>query len=149
MLPKKNRADKKAIESIFKDGRFVSSPNLTLKFIHTKESGKRISFVVPKTVSKSAVVRNLLRRRGYALDQKYFDLFPTSFTGAFIFGKKSKAVFGGAQNKKNKVYQPKENLEAEIKIILNKLHFNLHEIESCYFKNSYCFFYVAAVCSKT
>ena len=120
MLPKTNRADKKAIERIFKEGRFISSPNLTLKFINSKSpETSKISFISPKTTSKKAVVRNLLRRRGYAVLEKHFDSFPSGLLSAFIFGKKGEKVFGG---RKNKDYNPIQNLENEIKIILNKLH---------------------------
>ncbi len=132
MLPKKNRADKKAIETIFKIGRFISSPNLTLKYLTLtplliKEMGEivRISFIAPKTASKKAVVRNLLRRRGYSVLEKYLDQFPTGFVGAFILGKKSVEIFGGrrlARYSGNKTYNPILNLENEIKILLNKLN---------------------------
>ena len=120
MLPKKNRANKKSIEKIFKEGRFVSSPNLTFKFINnTIPSTPQISFIVPKTTSKKAVVRNLLRRRGYAVLQKYFKTIPPSTLGAFVFGKKGEKIFGVRKNKEN---NPIQNLENEIKTILNKLH---------------------------
>ncbi|MFA6586134.1 MAG: ribonuclease P protein component [Candidatus Paceibacterota bacterium] len=119
MFPKKNRNDRKTIEQIFKSGRFVNSSNLTFKFVKTNDNQRKISFITPKTVSKSAVVRNLLRRRGYAVLKKYFETFPIGFIGVFVFGKKSKEIFGG---KKNKTYNPILNLENEIKIILNKIN---------------------------
>ena len=82
MLPKKNRADKKAIDVIFKKGRFINSPNLTLKFlnsVHVRHGYARVSFVVPKNVSQKAVIRNLLRRRGYFILKKYFNQFRKAF----------------------------------------------------------------------
>jgi len=87
MLPKKNRVDKKTIEKIFKEGKFVGSPNLTLKFLITNRDKNQISFITPKIVSKKAVKRNLLRRRGYAVLEKYFNKFPAGFLGVFIFKK--------------------------------------------------------------
>ncbi|MEI7765141.1 MAG: ribonuclease P protein component [bacterium] len=120
MLSKKNRADKRLIDKIFKEGKFVNSPNLTLKFINTKEGNVKISFITPKTVSKRAVDRNLLRRRGYVILKKHLSLFPIGFIGAVIFGKKSMVFFGG---RKNKTKNPNQNLEKEINIILNKLKF--------------------------
>jgi len=119
MLPKKNRADKKTIEKIFKEGRFVSSSNLTLKFIKGNKDIKQISFITPKTASKKAVVRNLLRRRGYSVLKRYFKDIPSGFVGAIVFGKKSTSVFAGI---KNKNYNPISNLENEIKNILNKIN---------------------------
>jgi ribonuclease P protein component len=119
MLPKKNRADKKTIEEIFKKGRFVASSNLTLKYIKTDPLLPfNISFVVPKTVSKSAVIRNLLRRRGYNVIKKYLKHFSPGFKGVFVFGKKSNEFFGGT---KTNMYNPMLNLENELRFILNKL----------------------------
>ena len=120
MLPKKNRLDKKIVENIFKNGSFVNSSNLTLKFISNKNTTPpRFSFITPKTASKKAVVRNLLRRRGYTVLKKYFKNFHNGFVGAFVFGKESVEVFGG---RKNKTYNPILNLENEIKNILSKIH---------------------------
>jgi ribonuclease P protein component len=88
MLPKKNRADRKAVEKIFKEGRFFNSPNLTFKFILKPNSSKtQISFVAPKTVSKLAVKRNFLRRLGYNVLGKYFNQFPSGTSGVFVFKK--------------------------------------------------------------
>ena len=106
MLPKKNRADKKAVEKIFKQGKFINSPSLTFKFILTQHSAPRISFVVPKKVAKKAVERNLLRRRGYSALEKFFNKLPAGLLGVFIFSK-------------NKVST--QILEEEIKSILNKI----------------------------
>lgn len=119
MLPKKNRADKKLIKDIFKDGKFINSPNISLKFVKKKDISLRISFITPKTVSKRAVDRNLLRRRGYDILGKNLYLFPKNFAGAFIFGKESMKFFGGRKNKKRNPFQ---NLENEIKKILNKIN---------------------------
>jgi len=107
MLPKKNRADKKVLEMVFRDGRFVSSPNLTLKYFLIKESfPSRISFIVPKTVAKKATARNSLRRLGYHALEKYLPRFPVGIAGAFVF---KKAIDSVAE------------VEKEIKTILNKL----------------------------
>lgn len=118
MLPKVNRNNRKDIEQIFKSGRFVNSLNLTLKFKKISNNKKAISFITPKTVSKKAVVRNLLRRRGYAVLKKYFDEFPVGFMGVIIFNKKSAEIFGG---RKNKTFNPINNLDNEIKILISKI----------------------------
>jgi len=120
MFPKKNRADKKAITEIFKAGKFVSSGNLSLKYL--KKDGSSpilVGFVAPKTVSRLAVDRNLLRRRGYAALRKHINEIPQGFLGAFIFGPKGKKVFGG---KRGANYFPIKNLENEIETILHKIH---------------------------
>lgn len=88
MLPKKNRADKKAVEKIFREGRYLISPNLTFKYLRNDNSAApRISFIAPKSAAKLAVKRNLLRRRGYTVLGKYISHFPAGLSGVFIFKK--------------------------------------------------------------
>ena len=87
MLPKKNRADKKLVEKIFKEGKFVDSPSLVLKFIKENENLSKVSFVVPKKVEKKAVKRNFLRRQGYLILEKYFKKLPKGISGVFVFKK--------------------------------------------------------------
>jgi ribonuclease P protein component len=106
MLPKKNRADKKSIEKIFKEGLFLRSSDLTFKYLKDKSNNQpKISIIVPKALFKSAVKRNSLRRAGYAILKKYTSLISPQIVGAFVLGKKSL-----------------DNLESEIKNILNKIH---------------------------
>jgi len=115
MLPKKNRADTKTVERIFKacpptgrDGSFFNSANLTFKFIMTRDSAPpRISIITPKSIAKIAVKRNLLKRRGYTALQKHIDKFPAGLLGVFIFKK----------------YQDDISIiENEIKNVLNKIN---------------------------
>src|SRR6185369_3799236 len=108
MLAKKSRADKKAVEKVFKEGRFLNSEHLTFKFVLNKEfTTPQISFVAPKTVAKLAVKRNLLRRKGYSALSEYIAKIPANLTGVFIFKK----------------YQDDISiLENEIKNILSKVH---------------------------
>jgi ribonuclease P protein component len=108
MLPKKNRADTKAVEKIFKEGKFLNSSNLTFKYLkNQKFSPSRISFIAPKSVARFAVKRNLLRRRGYDVLRKHFDQFPTGILGVFVFKK----------------YQDDVSIiENEIKEILSKIN---------------------------
>ena len=86
MLKKENRVDKSSIDRIFKEGRFVGSPNLTFKYILSPNlKSSRISFIAPKSVAKLAVKRNYLRRRGYDVLKKVS--IPPSLIGVFIFKK--------------------------------------------------------------
>lgn len=108
MLPKKNRADKKTVEKVFKKGHFVNSPNLNFKFIlYNNSNTSRISFVVPKSVSKKAVGRNRLRRRGYNALEKYIKQFPLGLVGVFVF---------------KKLQEDTPILEDEIKNILDQIN---------------------------
>ena len=108
MLSKKNRTNKKTVEQIFKEGRFLNSPTLTFKFILTnKITLPRISFIAPKNIAKLAVKRNLLRRHGYGVLKKYIHNFPAGLIGVFVFKKFEDNV---------------SILENEIKTTLNKIN---------------------------
>ena len=106
MLPKKNRVNKKEVDLLFKEGKFVSSPNFTFKFKITKLPVPQISVIVPKAVAKLAVKRNLLRRRGYSVLEKHLKQFPAGLLGVFVFKKYQEDVV---------------IIENEIKNILNKV----------------------------
>lgn len=109
MLPKKNRVDTKTVEKIFQIGRSYHSPTLHFRFIKEQgdSNGVRISFIAPKSVSKLAVKRNLLRRLGYSVIKKYLKDFPPSTAGVFVFKKYEKDV---------------SILESEVKNIIDKLN---------------------------
>jgi len=116
MLPKKNRVSTKEVDLIFKQGKFINSPNLTFKFVKTLNLGVKISFLAPKNVAKLAVKRNLLRRRGYAALEKYLDQFPAGIIGVFIFKKYQASPVR---------LQPRDDIliiENEIKNILAKIN---------------------------
>ena len=87
MLKKINRADTKTVEKIFKEGRFLNFPNLTFRFFKSGGNIRKISVIVPKSVAKLAVKRNLLRRLGYKALEKHVAGFPTGLQGVFIFKK--------------------------------------------------------------
>lgn len=108
MLSKKNRVDKKNIDLIFKEGKYLASPNLNFKFLVTESpKNARISFISPKNIVRLAIDRNRIRRRGYTALAKYIDQFPAGLLGAFIF----------------KNYQDDVKiLESEIKNILDKIN---------------------------
>lgn len=107
MLKKANRADKKTIERIFKEGRFINSTILTFKFLKNSNRKRRISIVVPKSVAKLAVKRNLLRRLGYKSLEKQIKEPPLGVVGALIFKKYEENI---------------AKIEDEIKNIFNKLN---------------------------
>lgn len=87
MLPKKNRTDKKTVESIFKQGKFLNSPYFTFKFVISPGKQRKISFIVPKGVSKLATKRNLLRRKGYIALQGSLGSLPEGIAGVLVFKK--------------------------------------------------------------
>jgi ribonuclease P protein component len=119
MIPKKNRTSQKIVDLIFKQGKFVNSNNISLKFyINKGNPSPRVSFIVPKGVAKSAVLRNMLRRRGYIVLSKYLNSLPQGLHGSFVFGKNSKEIFGLRGNHKNDSFT---NLDNEIKTIITNL----------------------------
>ncbi len=119
MIPKKNRTSQKIIDLVFKKGSFINSNNISLKFyIDKRNPNIRVSFIVPKGVAKSAVLRNMLRRRGYLVFSKYLNTLPKGLNGAFVFGKNSKELFATRGLDKNKAFIA---LDDEIKIIIEKL----------------------------
>lgn len=107
MLPKKNRADKKAIDKIFEKGKFLNSTHLTFKFLILPGDKKQISFIVPKNIAKKAVERNKLRRIGYLVLEKNLKYFPAGISGTFVFKKRQADIL---------------ILENEIKNILGKIN---------------------------
>ncbi|MEX2052284.1 MAG: ribonuclease P protein component [Candidatus Paceibacterota bacterium] len=119
MLLKINRLDKKTIEKIFKYGKFIGFGSISFKYILEKGLPSRVSFITPKTISKKATTRNLLRRRGYGILKDKFGQIPLGTAGAFIFSKDSLAKFGG---RKSKQHNPAQNLDYEITKILNKIN---------------------------
>src|SRR3989344_8774988 len=94
MIPKKNRVNRKEIDEIFRRGRSLYSPSLTLRFVWNKEKlPPKISFITPKTLFPKAVKRNLLRRRGYAALPPHLSRFPVGISGGFFFQRQPKTRF--------------------------------------------------------
>ncbi len=93
MLPKANRVDKKAVEDVFRGGKFINSTLLTFKFFRQQTpTPPRVSFVAPKSVAKKAVDRNKLRRLGYRALEKSFSRIPAGVVGVFLFKKLSNTL---------------------------------------------------------
>lgn len=107
MLPKKNRTDKKTVNNIFKQGKFLNSPYFTFKFIKSPDVHRKISFIVPKSLSKLATRRNALRRKGYEAVKSHLPSLPRGIAGVFIFKKQEDDI---------------SKIENEIKEIFSKLH---------------------------
>jgi len=101
MLSKQNRLPRKLFTKAFKKSRSFFTQNLTLRVNNdTWVSGSqvlgnrtpkyvisRFSVVTPSSVSKKAVVRNLLKRRCYSIIKKHLNNIKISFN-IMIFLKK-------------------------------------------------------------
>lgn len=73
MLPKQHRFHgNKSLRFVMSRGRSVRTADMSLKSVHNKRAEQfRVAVVVSKKVSKSAVVRNRIRRRIYAAVADY------------------------------------------------------------------------------
>lgn len=64
MLPIENRLkDRRDFAQVYEKGNFVSAAGLTIRFVPNALPVSRLGFPVGKNFSKSAVVRNRIRRR--------------------------------------------------------------------------------------
>lgn len=111
MFSQKERVNKDIFPAILKIGRTINSDNLSLRYIENKDVSaglkNRYTFVVSAKVSKLAVVRNLLKRRGRYIIRKNKDKIKTSFNCVFFF-------------KPGSVKLNFEELEKEFLILLSK-----------------------------
>ncbi len=66
MIARKNRFHGRgSLNYTYSKGKVVRSGSLALKFVRARQEDYRLAVVVSKKVSKSAVVRNRIRRRVY------------------------------------------------------------------------------------
>lgn len=65
MLAKEHRINKGVFEAIMKEGKMVSSPLFTLRYMPSVDNTVHFAVVAPKSIAKTAVLRNSLRRKGY------------------------------------------------------------------------------------
>jgi ribonuclease P protein component len=89
MFSQKERVNKTAFPIVLREGRTANSDHLSLKYIEEKEAKKgeknRYSFVVSAKVSRLAVDRNLLKRRGRYIIRKHSNKIKTPISCVFFF----------------------------------------------------------------
>ena len=92
MLPQKQRVPRKMFPLLSSKGVKIFSNNLLILRFISKEDGlnSRFCFSVSKKVSKSAVVRNRLRRAGYRFLKEYIPKIDSKIVAVFSFKKVSK-----------------------------------------------------------
>ncbi len=86
MLSSQNRIPRKDFGDILSSRQTSSTKNFLLRFAQNKD--KRFAVSVSKKVSKSAVARNTLRRRTYAVLR---DLLPKLGNGLYLISAKPSA----------------------------------------------------------
>lgn len=89
MLPKKNKVlSRSEISSIFKIGKFLSTPLFTIRWQNTEQShlqlNPQIIIVVSKKISKSAVTRNHLKRQIKSIISHYLHYLPNNMNMILI-----------------------------------------------------------------
>jgi ribonuclease P protein component len=68
MISKANRFHgRNSLNTVYRKGRAVRGEYISLRYIPTRRDDYRLAVVVSKKVSKSAVVRNRIRRRIYEI----------------------------------------------------------------------------------
>ena len=106
MIPKKSRIPRELFTELLSGARFVHSEHFTMRFRIVQNGPSRVGVSVSKKISKSAVVRNSVRRRVY---DSVYPLLVTLSGCLFLFVAKS-----GAQNLKG------EKLKSEMQALLSE-----------------------------
>jgi ribonuclease P protein component len=106
MLPKKERLSREEFNRFFSLGKRVHSP--AFQVVYVSHEKLHASVVVPKKVAKSAVKRNVIRRRIYDIVRRYRD--EAGIRGVYIFLVKPPAVG-----------MPYETLKQEVHSIIKKI----------------------------
>lgn len=63
MLPRKQRLTAKILQKIFTFGKKKTFPEFTIYYLDNVYSYPRVNVIVPKSLTKKAVIRNRLKRR--------------------------------------------------------------------------------------
>ena len=111
MLPKQKRIKKSLFPNVLKGGRSFVSGFITLKISPSDGNSSKFSFVAPKAVSKKAVNRNLLRRRGYSALKKMEKSIKPGFSCVFFFKK------GAEKASFNDIYSEVKNLLEKARVL--------------------------------
>lgn len=110
MLSKKYKIKKTAFFEIISKGKLFHSPHFTLRVLRAKKEehdNPLFSFIVSSKVARSAVDRNKLKRRGYAIVRKNLKKIQPQQLYAFFL-------------KKGAVQLSFNNMEKEIIFLLKK-----------------------------
>lgn len=85
MLNKKYRFHSRGgVRYVYKNGRTIRSPKMSLVFVENTRGFTRFAVVVSKKVMKTAVGRNRIRRRVYEVLRKNMDLIPKNRDYIFV-----------------------------------------------------------------
>ncbi len=112
MLPKRRRVTKRLFDRVMKEGSVLHSPLFTLRFVkESPDMYSHFAVVAPKSVAKSAHIRNSLRRKGYNACREI--PIPLPCVGLLFF-------------KKGSINAPQLQIVTELKLLFKKAQL-LHE----------------------
>lgn len=103
MLSKKKRTTKENFQEVIDKGKILHGSFFYFKYIKNKKP--KFSFVLPKSISKKAILRNKYRRLGYNI----------------LLKTKLKPVWGIFFYKKDSLKVKKEEIEKDLLNILNNI----------------------------
>jgi len=92
MLPKENRISKILFRLIYPRTKKINKSAFILAFSLSGEGRNRISFVVPKSVSKKSTIRNKLKRWGKSIFLNHQPGFKCCYVIIVIFKKEALAL---------------------------------------------------------
>ncbi|MBQ3474288.1 ribonuclease P protein component [Candidatus Saccharibacteria bacterium] len=85
MLNKKYRFHSRGgVRYVYQNGKTIRSPKMSLVFVENTKGFTRFGVIVSKKVEKSAVKRNVIRRRVYEALRTNFDLIPKNKDYLFV-----------------------------------------------------------------
>ena len=87
MLPSKIRIKRSDFKLLKEKGFYFDSKNISLKIYKNSENINKFTFICSRKVEKKAVLRNLLRRRGYSIVRDYLKKLDIGFYFIFSFKK--------------------------------------------------------------
>lgn len=90
MLKRRNRINRTVFDFVFKTGVVYKSDHIVLHIVKGQNENSddfSVSFIVPKKTQKSAIKRNLLKRKCYEIIRELSPSFKNQFLGIFIIKK--------------------------------------------------------------
>ena len=90
MLPKQKRLSGRDITQLFSGGKTTGMPFFVVRYSRETTGTVRCAIIAPKTIAKTAVARNSLRRKWYAsIDQALNTTKPAFSRYAFVLKKEA------------------------------------------------------------
>ncbi len=110
MLPKRNRIGSEFFKNLFKKGIIVDSQWFSIKYIKGNKEDFKVSIIVSKKVSPTAVERNLLKRRFLSIILEEKSLLIKGFSYVFYLKRGVEKIprntlFSEVSEKIHKIYE--------------------------------------------